>query len=113
MAARFAFRKALFTIHLYLATIIGIFVVIFGVTGGILAFAPELDRLFDGNPTNLGSGQKPLSIEELRVRITKVIGDVPLSWTMSEDPKASWQVFNPRIGRYRVNPYTGELLSSK
>ena len=38
-------RKALFRIHQYLAATVGFFVLIFGITGSIMAFGPELDAL--------------------------------------------------------------------
>ena len=40
-----AVRRLLFNLHLYLALIAGVFVLIFGVTGSIMAFEPEIDRL--------------------------------------------------------------------
>ena len=42
-------RKLLFNLHLYGALIVGIFVVIIGVTGSIMAFEEGWDRLL--NPT--------------------------------------------------------------
>ena len=41
-------RKLIFNLHLYLALIAGVFVVILGVTGGIMAFEPELDHVLRG-----------------------------------------------------------------
>lgn len=41
-------RKVIFSLHLYLALIAGVFVVILGVTGGIMAFEPELDHVLRG-----------------------------------------------------------------
>jgi len=38
-------RKLFFTLHLYVALIAGIFVVILGLTGSIMAFEPEIDHL--------------------------------------------------------------------
>ena len=66
MASRF--RKALFAIHVYLAAAVGVFISIFGITGSILAFSPELDRVFHRNDVIAASGQKPLSIAELEPR---------------------------------------------
>src|SRR6185295_2758423 len=38
-------RKLLFSLHLYTALIAGVFIMILGVTGGIMAFEPEIERL--------------------------------------------------------------------
>ena len=39
-------RRLLFNLHLYMALIAGAFITILGVTGAIMAFETELDRLF-------------------------------------------------------------------
>jgi uncharacterized iron-regulated membrane protein len=38
-------RKLLFNIHLYLALVTGVFVLILGLTGSIMAFETEIDHL--------------------------------------------------------------------
>ena len=40
-------RKLLFNLHLYVALIVGLFILILSVTGAIVAFGPELDALFN------------------------------------------------------------------
>ena len=39
-------RRLIFNLHLYLALVAGVFVVILGLTGSIMAFDTELDHLF-------------------------------------------------------------------
>jgi uncharacterized iron-regulated membrane protein len=42
-------RKLLFNLHLYLALVTGLFVVIIGVTGSVMAFEEDIDRLLNPN----------------------------------------------------------------
>ena len=106
------FRKAVFAAHLYLAAVVGVFIAIFGVTGSILAFSPELGSLLNRNTVPAMPGQKPLPIAELNAKVSNLTGKVGfIGWTMSDNPNDAWELFILDRGRFRVNPYTGDVIS--
>ena len=89
-----------------------IFIVIFNVTGSILAFSPELGSLLNRNTVLATPGQKPLSISELNAKVSNLTGPAGfIGWTMSDNPNESWELFIVNRGRFRVNPYTGDVIS--
>src|SRR5258708_22697770 len=54
-------RKVLFNLHLYLALFIGLFVVIVGVTGSIMAFEEDIDRFSNPKLFKVEPHGEPLS----------------------------------------------------
>jgi uncharacterized iron-regulated membrane protein len=103
-------RKALLKLHLWLAWIAGVFVVILGTTGCIMAFEPELDHLFHPWLSYVHSQPRRLSLAELRDHVMKEFpGERIAGYNLSTSPHISAQVALPR-GIVFVNPYTGEIL---
>lgn len=63
-------RKLIFNLHLYTALIAGVVVLILGVTGSIMAFESDLDRIFNPalfkvQPASVRPGSQQLSIPAL------------------------------------------------
>lgn len=58
-------RRVLFNLHLYGALFLGVFVVILGVTGAIMAFEDDLDRLLNPGLFRVQVGEKYLPLEDL------------------------------------------------
>src|ERR1051326_8145356 len=57
-------------------------------------------------------GQKPFSISELNAKVSNLTGPAGfIGWTMSDNPNESWELFIVNRGRFRVNPYTGDVIS--
>jgi uncharacterized iron-regulated membrane protein len=103
-------RKALFTLHLYIALIAGIFVVILGATGSIMAFEPELDRLLHPKLSYVTPQARMLSLAEIGDSVAKAFpGERIGGFTVSTSPDISAQVAL-RKGAVYVNQYTGEIL---
>lgn len=103
-------RKFLFNIHLYLALIAGVFVLILGLTGCIMAFEPELDHLLHAGLSYVKPGAHRLSLVEIGAAVQKAFpGERPGGYLLSSDPGISVGV-STRRGVVAVNPYTGEVL---
>jgi len=70
-------RKLILNLHLYGALIAGVFLIILGVTGSILAFEEDLDRLFNaklyhaGPKASEGQQTAPSSIWEVQAALEK------------------------------------------
>ena len=64
-------RKLIFNLHLYTALLTGLFVVVLGVTGSIMAFEPEIDHVIHSNLWHVNPQGLPLSLQDLAARIAK------------------------------------------
>ena len=103
-------RKFLFNVHLYLALIAGVFVLILGVTGCIMAFEPEIDHLLNPRLSYVTPGAHRLSLAELGAAVQKAFpGERPAGFLLSSDSNISAGVLTRR-GLVAVNPYTGDVL---
>jgi uncharacterized iron-regulated membrane protein len=103
-------RKLLFYLHLYLALVAGIFIVILGVTGSIMAFEPELDHLLHSNLWHVKPGGQTLRLADIGASVSRQFpGEAIGGYTLSSAPDLAYQV-NLRRGTVFVNPYTAEII---
>jgi uncharacterized iron-regulated membrane protein len=103
-------RKLLFTIHLYLALIAGVFIVILGVTGSIMAFEPELDHWLHSNLWHVKPEGRALSLAEIGVAVNKRFPGEPITaYTLPNSADLAYQVALKR-GIVFVNPYTADII---
>jgi len=103
-------RKLLFNLHLYLALVAGVFILILGVTGSIMAFEPEIDHLLHRNLWHVTPQGRPLSLAEITAAVNKAFPGEPIAlYTTWSDPSLSYQVALKR-GAVFVNPYTGAII---
>jgi uncharacterized iron-regulated membrane protein len=103
-------RRLVLKIHLWLAMIAGTFMVILGLTGSIIAFEPELDRLLHPDLSRVKQGSRILSLVEIGEAVSKKYGGEPIvAYLPSSSPNLPTEVILSR-GVVSVNPYTGEVL---
>jgi uncharacterized iron-regulated membrane protein len=103
-------RKLLFNLHLYAALIAGAFIVVLGVTGSIMAFEPEIDRLLHWRLWHVTAQGRPLSISETAAAVSRAFpGEPAYGYHVSISPGFSYQVELQR-GLVFVNQYTGAVL---
>lgn len=103
-------RKLLFNLHLYFSLIAGVFIIVLGITGSILAFETELDHLFHSKLTYVTPQAKALSLAEISAAVLKTFpGERIRAYTLSTSPGISYQVGTSQ-GTVYVNQYTGEIL---
>jgi uncharacterized iron-regulated membrane protein len=103
-------RRLLFNLHLYTALIAAVFIVIFGVTGSIMAFEPVIDHLLHWRLAYVTPGAKALSLGEIAVVIAKKFpGEQIAGFELSTKPDLSYRV-GLRSRVVYVNQYTGEVL---
>jgi uncharacterized iron-regulated membrane protein len=103
-------RKILFNLHLYAAMIAGGFIAIFGITGSIMAFEPEIDHLFHWKLFYVTPRGHALSLAEISALIEKGFPGARIGgYGLSTSPDISYQVETGR-GSVFLNQYTGEIL---
>ncbi len=106
-------RKLVFTLHLYVALIAGIFVVILGATGSIMAFEPEIDHLLHSKLSYVTPQGSAMSLAQIGDAVSKAYpGERIGGYLLSTSPDISTQV-SLRKGLVSVNQYTGEILGMR
>jgi len=103
-------RKLLFNVHLYVALVSGIFVLILGLTGAIIAFEPEIDHVLHWKLSYVTPQGIPKPLTELGEAVGKAFpGEQPGGYLVPGAPNLSYGVATKR-GLVAVNPYTAEIL---
>jgi uncharacterized iron-regulated membrane protein len=103
-------RRVIFNLHLLVALSAGAFMVVLGVTGSIIEFEPELDRIFHPHLSFVIPGSRILSLTEMGDAVSQRFdGEPVVAYLPSLSPGLSYQVVLPR-GIVYVNQYTGEVL---
>jgi uncharacterized iron-regulated membrane protein len=106
-------RSLIFNVHLFIALIAGAFIVILGVTGSIMEFEPELDRLLHPQLSYITPGKRVLSLGEIGDIVSRKFGgESVVAYSPSLSPSLSTQVILPS-GIVYVNQYTGEVLGER
>jgi len=107
-------RTWLFNLHLYLALVVGIFVVIIGLTGSIVAFEDDLDHLFNPRLFHVEASGTRMQATDLFAAAGlafpgQKIGSLRLP--QSETQSVMFTVKGPR--QAFLNPYNGQLLGTR
>jgi len=106
-------RQIILNVHLALALIAGVFLLVFGITGSIMAFEPELDHVLHARVSYVTPAGEPKSLAELGARAAvRMPGQRVTGYLLSVSPDLSWQVLFGRRGVF-VNQYTGEVLGER
>lgn len=107
-------RKTLFNLHLYGALIVGLFVVIIGVTGSIMAFEDDLDHLFNPRLFHVQAAGSMLPVADLfRAAAAAFPGEKINNLKLPQSPTdtVTFRVRGPQ--QVFLNPYTGRILGSR
>ena len=103
-------RRLIVKIHLMIALIAGVFIVVLALTGSVIAFEPELDRLLHSDTSYVKPGLSSLSLAEIGLAISrKYPGEPIVAYLPAQSPDFPSEVILSR-GIVAVNQYTGEIL---
>jgi uncharacterized iron-regulated membrane protein len=103
-------RKLILNVHFVIALTAGAFMAILGVTGSIMEFEPELDRLFHPRLSYITPGARVLSLSEIGDAASqRFSGEPVVAYEPSLSPDLPSQVVLPS-GIVYVNQYTGKVL---
>jgi len=104
-------RKLVFNLHLYLALTAAAFVILMGLTGSIMAFEPEIDRLLHRKLVDVTPGAHALSFSEIASVVANSFpGERIEAYSPSTSPELSCRVEVDKSGVVYLNPYTGQVL---
>ena len=103
-------HRPILTLHLSIAVTAGLFMVVLGITGSIMAFEPELDRLLHAHLSYIKPSGNVLTLGEIGEAVSRQFpGEPVVAYLPSESPDVSSEVILSR-GIVCVNQYTGEIL---
>ena len=106
-------RRLILNVHLFIALIAGAFMVILGVTGSIMEFEPELDRLLHPELSYTTPERRVLSLSEIGDAASRRFSGEPVvAYLPSLSPNLSSQVVLPSGIAY-VNQHTGKVLGMR
>lgn len=105
-------RKLIFNVHLYVALAAALFVILMGITGSIMAFEPEIDRLLHRKLAYVTPiDQRTLSFTEISQIVAGAFpGERIEAYFPSTSPELSCFVSLEKSGAVYLNPYTGQVL---
>lgn len=119
------FKKILFQVHWFVGITLGTMLAFSGLTGGLMAFGPELTDLLSGAYTKIEAQPSKLSAAALYAKISEANPEKKVTELMLyEDPQRLARVqfaappgpmgpTGPRPETRFANPYTGELSPAK
>jgi len=103
-------RGVVLYVHLSTALIAGAFIALLGITGSLIAFEPQLDRVSHPHLSYISPGKKTLMLQEIGDSVSRKFDGEPIvAYLLSESPDLSLEVVLPR-GIVYVNPFTGEVV---
>ena len=103
-------RKLIVTIHLYLGLAAAVLVLLFGVTGSIMAFERELEPVIHWRLSHVTPGTKPLPLTELGTAVSTAFPGKPIrGYQVPGSPGLAYGV-ELDTGFVTVNQYTGAVL---
>src|SRR5215472_229070 len=100
-------KKLIFTFHLYLALLAGVFILVLGLTGSIMAFEPELDHLLHSRRSYVVPAAHALSLAQIKEAVARAYPDDSIQmYRLSTTPEISYEVSLEKTGDVFVNQYT-------
>ena len=111
-------RKTFLFLHLVGGLISALFLILLGISGGLLVFENEIDHWFNSNISWIQPQGTSLSLSELSVRVEhQHAGSKVASFSMPSDERLALTIGLRPVGqgkpiRVAMNQYTGEELGS-
>ncbi len=105
-------RKFIFVLHRYVALLGGAFLLVFGVTGSIMAFEPELEHLTHPHLSYVKPQAQRMSLAQIGAAVSRAFPDAKIrNYGVATAPNLADQV---QLGDRAVfvNPFTAEVLGS-
>lgn len=106
-------RRLLFNLHLYFALALGVFVVIIGVTGSVIAFEGDIDRWTNTGLFNVQPQGQTLSPTGLLAAAQKAYPGQKIGTLRLPQDETSAATFNVRGRQVFLNPYNGAVIGSR
>jgi uncharacterized iron-regulated membrane protein len=105
-------RKFFFKLHLWASLTVSPLLLIFALTGSLMAFEPELDHLLHARLYYVTQGDHTLSLEQISRSVRGAFPkDTINQYNLSSDAGISDQVYTNNRTVY-INQYTGQILGT-
>lgn len=105
-------RNFIFKTHLVVALIFGVFVVLLGITGSIMAFEPEIEHFIYRKLVYVQPQGAPMSLAQITDAVQKTDPNARIQlFQLAAAPNLSYQVLVDDHVLF-VNQYTGQVLGS-
>lgn len=106
-------RRLFFNLHLYTGLTAAVFILIFGLTGSIMAFEPEIDHILHWRRSYVKPEGRPLSLAQIGALVAKQFpGERIGGFSVPSSPDLSFSV-GLRGRTLFINPYSGEFLGTQ
>jgi uncharacterized iron-regulated membrane protein len=106
-------RKLILNLHLYTALVAGLFIVILGVTGSVMAFEPELDHLFNPALFKVQPGPSPVPVTEIIHTLKTAYPHQKFGGlNLPSAPDMSYSA-STRGKEIFINGYTGKIIGTR
>ncbi|MBW4638373.1 MAG: PepSY domain-containing protein [Gloeocapsa sp. UFS-A4-WI-NPMV-4B04] len=108
-------RQLAFTLHRYIGVMLGLLLVLIGLTGSLLVFGNEIDRFLNPQLLQVTPQGQRVSIESVLKTAQQTYPDQkPEHFVIPDEPN---EVYTMVVGGHSsgiyANPYTGKLLGSR
>jgi uncharacterized iron-regulated membrane protein len=104
--------KFFYRVHLYAAILICPFLLVFAITGSLMAFEPEIDHMVHAKLSYVEPGDKALSLAAIDGKIQLAFPkDTITAYNLSTSPDISYQVYT-NIRTIYIDQYTGKILGT-
>lgn len=116
------YRKQFRTVHLWLTFLLGLFVASAGLSGGVLVFRKEIDRMLAPGLLRVEPGGAPAPLAEVMAAVERARpGDLVGMVSMPRAPDETYEVWTQSAARPRtagihlvyVDPYSAEVLGTR
>lgn len=105
-------RNVLFKLHLVVALVFGVFIVLLGVTGSIMAFEPEIEHLRYHNVVYVQPEGSPMTLAQIREAVHRYNPAATIQlYQLASEPNYSYQVLVGDQVLF-VNQYNGKVLGA-
>jgi uncharacterized iron-regulated membrane protein len=107
-------RKILFNMHCYAALFVGLFVVITGITGSIMAFEDDLDRLFNPKLFKVAQQGSPLPVAGMLAAAEAAYPGQKITNLRLPQGPTDVASFGVRGSKQAfLNPYNGQIVGER
>jgi len=106
-------RKIILNLHLYGALVAGLFLIVLGVTGGIMAFEDDVDRLLDSKLFNIEPGTSPLPVATVLQSLYTACPGQRISFLRFPATPGCSYVATSGSKQIFVNGYTGAIVGER
>lgn len=109
-------RRLLFQVHLYAGLTVGLVLAVLGLSGAVLVFGDELDRLLHPELRQVAPGAAPVSISRVLEAVARSQeGRLPRHLRLPEPRELALEAWMDSHGSLKVyvDPYSGSVLGAR